>query len=98
MRDEKPPKLAPYRMLDAWRGVASLAVVAFHWAEIATRRAAALDMNPLYAVSHYGALGVQIFFVISGFCIANAGMATLRRGEPLGTYARARIRRIYPTY
>jgi exopolysaccharide production protein ExoZ len=93
-----PARLAPYRMLDVWRGVASLAVVFFHWSEIAVRRWPDLAASPLYTVSSHGALGVQIFFVISGFCIANAGMATLRRGEPIGAYVRARARRIYPTY
>jgi peptidoglycan/LPS O-acetylase OafA/YrhL len=93
-----PARLAPYRMLDVWRGVASLAVVFFHWSEIAIRRWPDLATNLLYSISSYGALGVQIFFVISGFCIANAGIATLRRGEPIGAYARARVRRIFPTY
>lgn len=89
---------APYRTLDAWRGLASLAVVALHWSEVVLRRSPEFAADPLYAYSHWGGLGVQIFFVISGYCIANAAVAALRRGDGVGSYVRARLRRIFPTY
>ena len=92
------PRPGTFRMLDAYRGVASLAVVAFHWSEMAISHQAAWAGNPLYALSAYGFLGVQIFFVISGYCIANAAVANLRRGDSLKNYVMARLRRIYPTY
>ncbi len=103
---------APYRMLDAWRGVASLAVVAFHWSEIAVHNNPELSQQPLYSFAGFGWLGVQIFFVISGFCIVASAAGLLGKGEaqaaskgyPLSSaqllkvYLTARARRIYPTY
>ena len=56
-----------YRMLDAWRGLAALWVVMLH---------VRLETTPdwLYRFGAYGHLGVPMFFVISGYCIANAAM------------------------
>lgn len=93
-----PSRPGTYRMLDAYRGMASLGVVAFHWAEMSARRQPELAGNALYAACGYGFLGVQIFFVISGYCIAAAAVGLLRRGDSLGSYGVARLRRIYPTY
>ena len=99
-------RAAPYRLLDAWRGVASLAVVAFHWAEVALRTTPDRADNWFYQACSYGFLGVQIFFVISGFCIAAAACAALNKqqasgasaGSVLRLYLTARARRIFPTY
>lgn len=85
-------------MLDAWRGVASLAVVAYHMAQIIEYRWNDLVGYPVYAASHYGWAGVTVFFVVSGYCIAGAAMSTLRKDEGIGRYAYARVRRIFPTY
>lgn len=52
-----------YQLLDAARGVASLAVVLFH------RPRPEGFWHPLEAVVSRGEVGVQIFFVISGYCI-----------------------------
>jgi len=49
----------PYRLLDAWRGVAALWVVLLH------TRLPGIPA-PLYAWSAGGHLGVPMFFVISG--------------------------------
>ena len=68
-----------YRTLDAWRGLAALLVVAYHTAAITTGRFAGLAVLPLYAAFKFGYLGVQVFFVISGFCIATSAMSILRR-------------------
>ena len=51
--------------LDAMRGIASLSVCWFHFAD-----AQFTERFPVYqAAGRYGYLGVQIFFVISGFII-----------------------------
>lgn len=91
-------KLPPFLLLDFWRGVASLGVVGYHWGELALRRFPSLEGHWLYALSKFGFLGVQLFFVISGYCIVASAIGVGRRGEGLPTYALARVRRIYPTY
>jgi peptidoglycan/LPS O-acetylase OafA/YrhL len=91
-------RLPPYELLNFWRGIASLGVVAYHWAEIARYRFPNLEGHWLYQGVSWGFLGVQLFFVISGYCIAAAAVAVLRRGETIGDYLFARVRRIYPTY
>ena len=89
----------PYRTLDAWRGAAALWVVFFHAdAALVTLHPAAAH-NPIsYIFSRFGHLGVQMFFVISGYCIANAAQVTVVRRSPPHQYLWARVRRIFPTY
>ena len=81
----------PYRLLDAWRGVAALWVVMLH---------VRLESTPnlLYQFSAGGHLGVPMFFVISGYCIANAATRSLDAPAPVRHFVKARIRRIYPPY
>ena len=81
----------PYRLLDAWRGVAALWVVMLH---------VRLDSTPAWLrdVSAGGHLGVPMFFVISGYCIANAAMRSANAPRPASHFLRARVRRIYPPY
>ena len=81
----------PYRLLDAWRGVAALWVVMLHMR---------LPSTPawLFDFSAGGHLGVPMFFVISGYCIANAAMRSLRAPSPVKHFLGARVRRIYPPY
>ncbi|MCI0700664.1 MAG: acyltransferase, partial [Planctomycetia bacterium] len=43
-------------------------------------------------------VGVPLFFVISGYCIAAAADGTRRRGAGVGRYFVRRFRRIYPPY
>ena len=89
-----PPRHAgntPYRLLDAWRGVAALWVVMLH---------VRLENTPvlLYQFSAGGHLGVPMFFVISGYCIANAAVRSLDAPRPVAHFITARVRRIYPPY
>ena len=91
-------RLKPYQALDTWRGIASLWVVMFHSGEIITDRFPSLAHQPLYLLCSNGYLGVQMFFVISGYCIANAAGSALRRDHGLWQFLRARGRRIYPPY
>ena len=81
----------PYRLLDAWRGVAALWVVMLH---------VRLESTPtlLYQFSAGGHLGVPMFFVISGYCIANAAVRSLNATQPVQHFVTARVRRIYPPY
>ena len=88
------PKTHTYKSLDAWRGLASLWVVLYHTS------APLGDKFNLYAHRAYdlplnGYLGVSVFFVVSGYCIAHAATQALGRADGLRYYAAARFRRIY---
>jgi len=91
-------RMEPYRTLEAWRGFASLWVVMFHAAHATFVRYPDLRYARIYAFSAFGSLGVQLFFVISGYCIATAACNVLPRERGFQRFLRARLRRIYPTY
>jgi len=57
-----------------------------------------LDRYACYRASIYGQLGVQLFFVISGFCIASAAVRASERSNGTLSFVQARLRRIYPPY
>lgn len=67
------------RGLDGLRGIAALAVVAYHYNDIRV---------------YYGLLGVELFFVISGFVI----LMTLERVGSVAEFALHRFARLYPAY
>lgn len=93
-----PPSPPPprYATLDAWRGVAALAVLGFHaaGATLTPAHRGAL-LAPLRLLEAWGFLGVQLFFVVSGYCIAAAAASTRGPGAT-GTFLRRRARRVYP--
>ncbi|BDI33115.1 LPS biosynthesis protein [Capsulimonas corticalis] len=92
-----PTKIKPFLILDAFRGIACLWVIAFHMAEVMIARYPQLGANPLYRLTAYGNSGVQMFFVISGYCIASAMSGALRKDSSVLYFLKARVRRIYPT-
>lgn len=92
----KASSLKPYGTLDLWRGVAALWVVLFHTSATITGRFPDLRQTLLYEFNSLGYLGVQIFFVISGYCIASSACSNLRRGDTWAAFAYARVRRVYP--
>ncbi|MEU4574368.1 acyltransferase family protein [Nonomuraea sp. ATR24] len=82
--------------LDLLRFIAALAVLAFHYliayASVWGDRPA--ELFPAVApIAGLGILGVELFFVISGFVIL---MSVWGRG--LGAFARSRLVRLYPAY
>jgi exopolysaccharide production protein ExoZ len=85
-----------YRSLDAWRGIAALWVVMCHMAEVILARYPNLAGSSIYWPAMQGSLGVQMFFVISGYCIINAALRNLDRHESTAVFLKARLRRIYP--
>jgi peptidoglycan/LPS O-acetylase OafA/YrhL len=89
-----------YESLDVWRGLACLMVVVHH-AGYALSRAEAASSWPGWLVWYSTRcmnLGVTLFFVISGYCIAASLEATRRRGESPWTFLGRRVWRIYPPY
>jgi len=94
----EPEARVTYRSLDAWRGFAALWVVSFHTVTLRLANLGTLRHNPFYALSYYGRLGVPLFFVISGFCIAQAAVGRIRQLDGGWIYIKARMRRIWPPY
>ena len=89
-------KPGTYQTLDAWRGLASLWVVMYHMTLVLFVSYPSITPSLLYTFSLSGSLGVQIFFVISGYCIANAASKSAQRGQGFYPFMAARVRRIYP--
>lgn len=82
--------------MDLLRFVAALAVVGFHYffraAEAEPALAATGFANP-GGVFHYGYLGVDLFFVISGFVILRSAW-----GKAPSAFVASRIGRLYPAF
>ncbi len=79
--------------LDAARGLAALAVVAFH---IRLSDSFRESLPTIHAIATHGYLGVPLFFVISGFCLAASAASSRRNNESALSFLKRRFRRIYP--
>lgn len=87
------PRLAA---LDGLRLLAALAVLAYHYTAINQTfwgNSAALEFPTLSTVTRYGYLGVELFFVISGFVILMTAY-----GRSLPAFVASRVSRLYPAY
>jgi len=91
----QPLDLGKHLSLDAWRGLAALAVVLFHCVDLMPKALSAACGWVSQAFS-YGYLGVNLFFPISGYCILNA--LTLSERAGFWGFFRRRLWRIYPAY
>jgi peptidoglycan/LPS O-acetylase OafA/YrhL len=80
-----------FRELDAFRGIAALAVVLFHLTGYVVKWGHFGDF-PFYFT--LGERGVQLFFLVSGFVI----YFTLEKSSTLTDFAFSRFSRLYPTY
>ncbi|WP_415925327.1 acyltransferase family protein [Streptomyces sp. ME19-01-6] len=97
----RPARGAPVRLraLDGLRLLAALMVAAYHYGGRNGEISQAWGTSPREqfptASSYfaYGCLGVQIFFVISGFVICMSGW-----GRPLRSFFASRVSRLYPAY
>jgi peptidoglycan/LPS O-acetylase OafA/YrhL len=100
-----PPRILPrahaprLRALDGLRLIAALMVAAYHYGGRDGEVAKAWGSSPrhqfptLHTWFAYGPLGVQIFFVISGFVICMSGW-----GRPLRSFFASRASRLLPAY
>jgi peptidoglycan/LPS O-acetylase OafA/YrhL len=94
-------KAAPARLraLDGLRLVAALMVAAYHYGgrggsvTDAWGGSAQLQFPTLHTFFAYGCLGVQVFFVISGFVICMSGW-----GRSLTSFVASRASRLLPAY
>jgi peptidoglycan/LPS O-acetylase OafA/YrhL len=86
-------------VLDGLRLCAALAVVAYHFTafESGVRRSWGEHPAELFprlsAVTSYGWLGVELFFLISGFVICMSCW-----GRDVGAFFRSRVTRLFPAY
>ncbi len=81
--------------LQCGRAIAAISVCCFHAAERVMKHAP----DPAgFGVFQFGKLGVDLFFVISGFIIFYIHARDIGRPETLGRYAYRRATRIYPLY
>jgi peptidoglycan/LPS O-acetylase OafA/YrhL len=105
-RPDLPVPLNPrYLSLDIWRGLACLMIVILHssfYVRYNTLTDADISANVvgssiLFCISRMG-IGVHLFFVISGYCIAATADASRRKPYGMRHYFRRRLRRILPPY
>jgi len=85
-----------FPLLDLARIVAALAVVFFHWCFLFGVEDASTRYRPwpeFSAWSKYGHLGVQLFFMISGFLVLQSAYS-----KSTATFLRARAIRLYPAF
>ncbi len=86
------------RALDGLRLLCALAVALFHYLAIEEAAAAwGKDAERIFpdagVIAAYGWLGVEVFFMISGFAICMSCW-----GRTLGDFFRSRVTRLYPAY
>ncbi|OKH56228.1 hypothetical protein NIES2101_00120 [Calothrix sp. HK-06] len=86
-----------YKTLDCWRGVAALWVMIFH-GFISYNQHVHFIIQPLANFAAQGILGVNIFFVISGYCMAASVYKLTQKNGTITDFIKNRIWRIYPTY
>ncbi len=92
-----------FESLDIWRGLACLGVVIFHAFMPSPEALSQSGLWPGFGRLVHGWtcrmwVGVPIFFVISGYCIAAAVDSHRARKRPLHEFFTRRLRRIYVPY
>ncbi|HYF44866.1 MAG TPA: acyltransferase, partial [Acidimicrobiales bacterium] len=93
------PSVSHVPGLDGARALAALLVLVFHAAEATGQTAGGSQLA--YALRPWGALGVSIFFVISGFLLYRPFVTAHLQGEPqppIDRYLVRRALRIFPAY
>lgn len=84
------------RALDGLRLIAALGVLAYHFtarANTAWGGPVTSEWPELGRVAVYGAMGVPLFFMISGFVVLLSAW-----GRTVGQFAASRVSRLYPAY
>jgi len=84
-------------LLDCLRLAAALGVVAYHYTAVFGNLFWGVPSREVFpklsTVTAYGAMGVQLFFIISGFVILMSA-----HGRSVGQFAASRISRLFPAY
>ena len=90
---EVPP--VRYYSLDVLRGIAAFWVLLCHYPFSDAFRQA---LPRIVDFASFGHLGVQMFFVISGYCLAACAARTMNKRESTLSFLRRRLVRIYPPF
>jgi peptidoglycan/LPS O-acetylase OafA/YrhL len=94
------PRNPKYSTLDSWRGIACLMIVvlhAVHYANESGQAGSKAAKATLMILAKFS-VGVPMFFVISGYCIAATSDSTRRRPRAPVQFFSRRFRRIFPPY
>jgi peptidoglycan/LPS O-acetylase OafA/YrhL len=92
----RSPKQSRYYELDLLRFIAAAAVVSFHYFFRAGAQhpvMAHTGFSDPWHVFRYGNLGVELFFMISGFVILNSAW-----NKPASAFVASRVARLYPAF
>ena len=84
--------------LDGIRGIAVLAVLAFHALSTNGAVVTTLPQRVWYGVFNMGSCGVDVFFVLSGFLITRILLRTREKPAYFSTFYIRRSLRIFPVY
>ena len=87
-----------YKFLDHWRGFAALWVMFFHGFASSYDKSLHPIVEPLKIIAKPGWLGVNIFFVISGYCIAASAYKIVLKNKTPWYFLKNRILRLFPVY
>jgi peptidoglycan/LPS O-acetylase OafA/YrhL len=95
MEPEIRHKPVRYYEIDLLRFIAAMAVVLFHYTfrGYHADHLSPVDYSALGAVFKYGYLGVELFFLISGYVVLLSA-----QGKTLGQFFTSRVMRLYPAY
>lgn len=84
--------------LDGMRGIAVLAVMAFHFAEFSNVAATTAGAGVWSGIASVGWIGVDLFFVLSGFLITGILYDSKADARYFRTFYARRALRIFPLY
>lgn len=90
-----------FHILDQFRGVAALSVLILHVFAGRSSGSAGESKNVFAAISEFtqwGCFGVDVFFVISGYCITASILKLMRSGGVAWHFMIDRMLRIYPVF
>ncbi len=92
-RKETSSNAVRFRELDALRGIAAMSVLLFHFTTIYAQARPETPFRPFWSFD-WGASGVSLFFIISGFVIS----LTAEKRQNAKEFLVARAARLYPAY
>jgi peptidoglycan/LPS O-acetylase OafA/YrhL len=84
--------------LDGLRGVAILSVFLYHYASGGAQHPTGIVLKSMYTLTGFGWVGVDIFFVLSGFLITGILYDTRNDAGYFGKFYARRTLRIFPIY
>ncbi len=87
-----------YASITHWRGVAVLMILLSHTALGSASESTYPGQGLIYWLSQFGTYGIDLFVVLSGYCIASHVCQLVQTGQQPLSFLRHRFLRIYPLY